>query len=155
MLHSFGPYGSEDGVYPTAGLIDVNGTLYGTTGGGGASCSSSGGCGTVFSVTTSGKETVLYSFAGEPDGEFPVAGLLNVKGTLYGTTADGGARCSPRGCGTVFAITLSGAETVLHTFRRIDGEYPAASLIDVNGTLYGTTVYGGADGGGTVFSLSP
>ena len=50
---------------PMAGLINFNGTLYGTTMSGGANCSSSGGCGTVFTITTSGAETVLYSFKGE------------------------------------------------------------------------------------------
>ena len=60
VLHSF-EVGSGDGKNPRAGLIDVMGTLYGTTvNGGGASCY----CGTVFKVTLSGAETVLYSFAG-------------------------------------------------------------------------------------------
>ena len=46
-------------------------------------------CGTVFSITTDGTEKVLYSFAGgSRDGSSPVAPLLNVKGTLYGTTSE-------------------------------------------------------------------
>jgi uncharacterized repeat protein (TIGR03803 family) len=36
-----------------------------------------------------------------------------------------------------------------------DGALPRGGLINVNGTLYGTTVIGGAGGYGTVFSLSP
>jgi uncharacterized repeat protein (TIGR03803 family) len=90
----------------------VNGQLYGTTFGGGThSCSGSGqGCGTVFAVSPSGKEKVLYSFAGGKDGEIPSAGLLNVGGTLYGTTQYGGTgKCpaytgTPAGCGTIFTI---------------------------------------------------
>jgi uncharacterized repeat protein (TIGR03803 family) len=97
---------------------------------------------------------VLYSFkGGSEDGEYPEAGLINVKGTLYGTTYDGGAN----GDGTVFAITTSGAETVLHSFKggSGDGEDPEAGLLNVKGTLYGTTFEGGANGDGTVFSLKP
>jgi uncharacterized repeat protein (TIGR03803 family) len=157
ILHKFG-VAPGDGVEPAAQLINVNGTLYGTTERGGAHKE-----GTVFSITTSSKLTVLYSFGGPNDGWFPVAALLNVKGTLYGTTSGGGAL----GYGTVFKITPSGTETVLHSFG-IDSRYhisngsvPLAGLINVNGTLYGTTVHGGAhscDTGyyscGTVFSIT-
>ncbi len=153
ILHSF-EVGSGDGKNPRAGVIDVAGVLYGTTvDGGAASCY----CGTVFEVTRSGKETVLHSFAGEPDGTGPEYGLLNVNGTLYGTTANGGANDD----GTVFAITTSGKETVLHSFAgEPDGAHPKAALINVNGTLYGTTFYGGANCGsrggcGMVFTIAP
>jgi uncharacterized repeat protein (TIGR03803 family) len=151
LLHSFG---GGDGGYPEADLLNVKGTLYGTTYiGGGASSS----IGTVFSITPSGTETVLHSFAVDSgDGLEPAAGLLNVEGTLYGTTEQGGANCSGSfGCGTVFAITLSGTETVLHSFGGTgDGGFPKAGLLNVNGTLYGTTAGGGANGHGTVFSIT-
>jgi uncharacterized repeat protein (TIGR03803 family) len=152
VLHSFGRSG--DGAQPVAGLINVDGTLYGTTPDGGADCGSSGGCGTVFKITTSGTESVLYSFkGGSHDGYGSTAGLLNVNGTLYGTTLGGGATDN----GTVFAITTSGAETVLHSFKggSGDGSKPYAGLINVKGTLYGTTTGGGAQSDGTVFSLKP
>ncbi|MFY9663438.1 MAG: choice-of-anchor tandem repeat GloVer-containing protein [Candidatus Cybelea sp.] len=160
VLHSFG--GSGDGTYPLGGLIDVHGTLYGTTVGGGAYCSASGGCGTVFMITTFGKETVLHSFGGSGDGTYPLAGLINVHGTLYGTTQYGGGSGCPSlgGCGTVFAITTSGKETVLYGFKGEpdDGSEPAARLLTVNGTLYGTTYGGGAycAGGpcGTAFAVT-
>ncbi len=163
VLHSF-KGGTEDGANPYAGLINVNGTLYGTTLQGGANCNVSAGCGTVFAITSSGKQTVLHRFAGPPgDGEEPYAGLININGTLYGTTAEGGsgtgARCMVEnqllGCGTVFAITTSGVETVLHSFKGRDGVAPIAGLLNVNGTLYGTTIRGGANNEGTIFSLSP
>ena len=156
VLHSFG--GPGDGGYPYAALINVAGTLYGTTVIGGASCGSYHvtGCGVVFSLTRSGAETVLHSFGGAGDGEYPYAGLLNVKGTLYGTAEAGGANCSPFGCGVIFSITRSGTETVLHNFRGSgDGAYPGAALLSVKDTLYGTTVDGGANGDGTVFALKP
>jgi uncharacterized repeat protein (TIGR03803 family) len=156
VLHSFG--GPGDGGYPYAGLIDVKGTLYGTTVIGGASCGSYHitGCGIVFSITQSGTEKVLHSFGSSGDGVYPYAGLVNVNNTLYGTTAAGGANCSPFGCGVVFSITRSGKETVLHSFGGTgDGAYSSASLLNVQGTLYGTTVNGGTNGDGTVFSLKP
>jgi uncharacterized repeat protein (TIGR03803 family) len=147
VLHNF-PTGSRDGYFLYAGLLNVKGTLYSTTYAGGASS-----FGTVFSITTSGAETVLYSFKGAPgDGLFPYAGLINVKGTLYGATYEGGANYD----GTVFAITTSGAETVLYSFKggSGDGEDPEAGLINVKGTLYGTTYEGGANGDGTVFKIT-
>jgi uncharacterized repeat protein (TIGR03803 family) len=151
VLYSF--TGKPDGFGPDAGLVDVNGTLYGTTINGGAK-----GDGTVFAVTPSGTETVLHSFAGKPDGAHPYAGLINVNGTLYGTTTSGGANCSSTGgCGTVFTITTSGAETVFYSFKGApgDGKYPTQeALLDINGTLYGTTKRGGTNDLGTVFSLA-
>ena len=156
ILHSF-PSGSGDGAYPLAGLLNVNGTLYGTTSAGGANCSSSGGCGMIFNVTTSGTEIALYSFEGDKngskDGYYPVARLINVNGVLYGTTRAGGAS----GNGTVFAVTKSGEETVLHGFKGGSGggSGPDASLVEEGGVLYGTTEAGGTHGGGTVFLLTP
>lgn len=150
VLHSFA--GKPDGFGPDAGLLGVGGTLYGTTINGGTAND-----GTVFAITSSGTETVLHSFAGNPDGAHPYAGLINVNGTLYGTTTSGGACSSRGGCGTVFAITPSGAETVLYSFKggSGDGKYPTqADLLDVNGTLYGTTKHGGTNDRGTVFSLT-
>jgi uncharacterized repeat protein (TIGR03803 family) len=150
--------GGTDGVAPAASLLDVDGTLYGATvGGGGTGCYGSG-CGTVFAITISGHESVLYRFKGGKDGSFPEGSLIDVHGTLYGTTySGGGTGCYEKtGCGTVFAITTSGKERVLHHFRggKTDGAYPEASLIDVNGTLYSTTVGGGASHEGTVFTVS-
>ena len=156
VVHSFG-YGT-DGADPVASLIDVNGTFYGTTAYGGVSnCDVYGKCGTVFSITPSGNESVLHRFGGAQDGGAPVAPLIEVNGTLYGTTAYGGAySCSGGGCGTIFSVTPSGAEQVLHSFRGgTDGISPDAGLIEVDGTLYGTTFAGGAQDVGTVFEITP
>jgi uncharacterized repeat protein (TIGR03803 family) len=146
VLHNFG--NGFDGAQPRAALIAVNGRLYGTTYQGGAACGS-GGCGTVFRISTSGNERVMYSFRGPPDGESPLAGLINVNGTLYGTTQVGGS-----GRGTVFSVSSGGAEHVLHSFSGPDGEAPAAGLMSASGTLYGTTAGGGRFGEGTVFSMT-
>ncbi|MGA7200606.1 MAG: choice-of-anchor tandem repeat GloVer-containing protein [Candidatus Cybelea sp.] len=148
VLHSFG--NGADGIEPAANLIDVKGTLYGTTLSGGA-YDSGGGGGTVFSISTTGLERVLHNFGNGSDGEFPSANLLNVNGTLYGTTYAGGAHHDD---GTVFSISTTGEEHVLHSFDgHHDGEEPSAGLIDVKGTLYGTTYAGGTYGYGTVFAL--
>jgi uncharacterized repeat protein (TIGR03803 family) len=147
VLHSFGT--GTDGRIPEAPLIGVGGTLYGTTSRGGSVCSQ---CGTVFSITTGGTEKVLHSFGAVPDGVSPAAGVIDDDGKLYGTTESGGAY----GYGTVFSITTGGAEKILHSFRegRADGFDPQARLLDVGGTLYGTTTEGGAYGGGVVFSIA-
>ncbi len=161
VLYSFA--GGSDGRDPAAALINVNGTLYGTTREGGNSASCPIGCGTVYSITPSGSEKVVHSFTGPPDGAFPAAALIDVKGTLYGTTERGGSSggCHlgrPKiGCGTVYSITPSGSETVLYRFiSGSDAVYPAAGLVDVNGTLYGTTVFyeGGGRRDGAVYSVS-
>ena len=158
--------GGADGQNPEGSLIDVNGMLYGTTTAGGAYCeetdSNSYGCGTVFSLTTAGAENVLHSFGNGADGIAPTSSLIDVNGTLFGTTAFGGGDCPANeasGCGTVFTVTPSGTEQVLHSFGRgSDGAVPYADLIDVGGILYGTTAYGGdvtdRIGLGTVFRIN-
>jgi uncharacterized repeat protein (TIGR03803 family) len=156
VLHGFG--GAPDGDNPQADLIDVHGTLYGTTVEGGTDsyqCGSS--CGTVFSITKSGAERVLHSFSANNDGFSPEAPLVNVKGTMYGTTSAGGATTAQcgNGCGSVFRITREGAESVVYYFvGGASGRYPLSGLLYVNGTLYGTAAYGG-DGDGVVFALTP
>jgi uncharacterized repeat protein (TIGR03803 family) len=156
IVHSF--QGGSDGAGPYAGVIDVAGTLYGTTvGGGGSGCRGSG-CGTVFSVNLKTRvETVMYAFQGGGDGAYPFGGLINVGGTLYGTALEAGSANCNFGCGTVFSVDPNtGAETLMYSFQgNPDGADPNAGLIDVAGTLYGTTQLGGDSGQGTVFSLNP
>ena len=121
VLHSFG--NSPDGARPTAGLIDVSGTLYGTTTTGGTTgCGESpySGCGVVYRISTSGMEKVVYSFVPTNDGpNDPAVGLTDVNGILYGTAEAGGNDdgCSDQGCGIVFSVTTAGAENALHLFR--------------------------------------
>ena len=155
-MHNFGP--GRHAHFPQARLIEEDRKLYGTTVAGGTypnPCSSyDRGGGTVFSVTQSGKERAVHSFGNGADGREPVAGLIEVKGTFYGTTSEGSSSCF--GGGTVFSVTQSGTEKVLHSFgAKGDGAKPIAGLIDVDGTLYGTTEYGGTHGSGTVFALKP
>jgi uncharacterized repeat protein (TIGR03803 family) len=155
VLYSFA--GPPDAANPSGPLLmDRSGNLYGTTVWGGASNQ-----GAVFKLTSSGHETVLYSFAGYPDdGSNPEGGVISdPDGNLYGTTDGGGdgAGCGGYiyGCGVVFELDTVGHETVLHTFNGDgDGAIPWAGLLrDAAGNLYGTTVEGGTSGLGTVFQL--
>jgi uncharacterized repeat protein (TIGR03803 family) len=126
------------------------GNLYGTTNEGGTS-----NVGTVFKVTQTGQETVLYSFAGGADGANPIAGVIrDKKGNFYGTTVGGGSS----GVGTVFELTKAGKESVLHTFTgaTTDGANPFGGLLrDAKGNLYGTTFVGGDFGHGCVYEITP
>jgi len=107
-LHSF--TGGSDGYSPYVGLTRDNaGNLYGVTIWGGGSNGCYGlGCGTLFKVEPSGKETVLHSFTGGSDGAEPEGALIpDNSGNLYGTAPGGGdLSCGPRGggCGVVFKL---------------------------------------------------
>jgi uncharacterized repeat protein (TIGR03803 family) len=150
VLHAFN-YSIGDGANPYSGLIlDAEGNLYGTTSNGGAY----GGLrGTVFQLDPTGKETILHSFKRKT--RWSTAGLPGLvrdkAGNLYGTTnIYGGLE------GTVFKVSRTGKETILHSFDGgFDGAYPAAGLVeDGKGNLYGTASdYGGSNG--TVFKLTP
>ncbi|HEY8698475.1 MAG TPA: choice-of-anchor tandem repeat GloVer-containing protein [Rhizomicrobium sp.] len=160
--------GNLDGANPAAGLIYSGGVLYGTTLEGGntyfGSCDTTyNSCGTVFSLTLGGTETVIHRFLGETagDGANPFANLLAVGNKIYGLTTEGGATCPhglPNGCGTVFKLTPSGStwtEHIVHVFQTAaDGGDPFAGLIKVGSTLYGTTIFGGTDNDGVVYSIS-
>ncbi len=142
--------GGSDGADPQSSLIVVGDLLYGTTSAGGG-----GGAGSIFSIDPStNSEKVVYPFKGGDDGSTPKDSLLKVAGTLYGVTEIGGSK----NLGTVFSIDVAtGVEKVVYAFQGgADGSYPLGSLIDVKGTLYGTTDSGGGDAdAGTVFSINP
>lgn len=156
--------GGADGANPTAGLVAMNGSFFGTTTAGGGANACSGGCGTVFKLAANGKtEKILHSFSGSADGAQPVAPLVLLSGTFYGTTTFGGTvtHLCTAGCGTVFEIAPSGNESVAYRFKGgSDGEYPASGLLELHGALYGTTQYGGAvtrfcaTGCGTIFKIA-
>jgi uncharacterized repeat protein (TIGR03803 family) len=91
-------------------------------------------------------EQVIYSFAGDADGEYTDSDLvLDSAGNIYGTTVQGGAL----GSGTVFQVTPSGTHTVLYSFTGgADGGQPYKGVtLDAQGNLYGSTVVGGTFAG--------
>jgi len=146
VLYTFG--GGTDGGSPTARVArDTAGSLYGTTGSGGAWNN-----GTVFKLDPRGREKVLYSFTGGGDGGSPWAGVvLDPAGNLYGTTFGGGTAS----CGVIFKLDTAGKETVLYRFSGgNDGRGLFAGLVlDAAGNLFGAAAYGGASNLGTVFRL--
>jgi uncharacterized repeat protein (TIGR03803 family) len=126
------------------GLIAVNGVLYG---------SASLGNGNIYAATTSGVLTNLYNFQNAPDGNLPEE-LTVADGAIYGPTVAGGDanKKNPYGCGTVFAVTFAGTETLRSPFAcGKDGAEPRGKLVRYHGALFGTTEKGGAYYSGTFF----
>jgi uncharacterized repeat protein (TIGR03803 family) len=167
-----------DGAVPYASALvqAADGNFYGTTSAGGITksvCNPNGGCGTVFSITSSGTLTTLYSFCATSgscaDGIEPLGSLIvGSDGDIYGATGQGGANKpnhgSRAGAGTIFKLTKSGTLTTLYNFCSqsgcADGDFPEGGVIQAtNGSLYGTTRVGGAycgpGGCGTIFSITP
>jgi uncharacterized repeat protein (TIGR03803 family) len=155
ILHNFAGE-PNDGSYPGAALIfDGSGNLSGTTELGGT-----GAGGTVFEVAPSGQETVIYSFTGNADGQYPLGSLtFDASGQLYGTTSYGGDSSCWRGCGAVFRLTQTGGtwnESTLYDFTVKDGGLSAAGVIlDAAGNIYGTTELGGTGSNGIFFEITP
>jgi uncharacterized repeat protein (TIGR03803 family) len=161
VLHNFA--GGTDGANPNGGLmVDLKGNVYGTsvTGGSESGECSSGGCGTVFELTPSQKQSqtwrqkLLHVFKDGTDGMRPSAGLTSdSKGRLYGTTFSGG---------TIFRLTppprglIPWQMTVLYTFNGCEsGCDPEGRLVfGSGGRLYGTT-YSAQSFAGTVYRLTP
>ena len=107
----------------------------------------------------------MYSFGLLPDGEYPYGLLVYMNGQLYGAAVAGGdGGCN---CGTVFSVNpKTGTETTVYSFCSQaacgDGAVPLGGLLNVNGTLYGVTEYGGTGtcttqygGCGAVFAITP
>jgi len=158
LLHSFSAYNAgcncyPDGLYPYSGVIAAtDGNLYGTTNSYGHY-----GAGTIYQITTGGTFSVIHDINNASPGYEGVntyeGGVVQgPDGRLYGTTYGGGTH----GYGTLFAVTLAGTYTKLYDFdygTLGDGYQSHAPLVfDAAGNLYGTTLYGGYDNVGTVFT---
>ena len=160
IIHRFAlhlPFGQR--ANPEGTLVrDSAGNLFGTTLEGGPLHK-----GRVYELSASGQVTILHTFIGGSDGQFPHAGLLrDAAGNLYGTTEAGGnSFCEGGGCGTVFKIDRGNKESVLYAFvgGNADGNDPYGGLVrDRQGNLYGTTMGGGTsncvgEGCGIVFKI--
>jgi uncharacterized repeat protein (TIGR03803 family) len=150
---------NSDGAKPRGALVEGDGVLYGVTEGGGYT-----GDGTIFRINTDGTGfAVIYTFSaeqgfGNADGIAPLAGLVLSGSTLFGTTYDGGATNR----GVIFSVNTDGTGfTTLHSFssldssnRNVDGASPWSRLLLSGNMLYGTTMFGGAGGSGTIFSVN-
>jgi uncharacterized repeat protein (TIGR03803 family) len=147
-----------DGAFPYAGVVDGgDGALYGTTHDGGST-----NLGMVFKLNKDGTSySILHNFSWGSvtnlDGYNPTAPLVEASdGVLYGTTYNGGGL----GKGTVFKLNRDGSGySLLQSFGVInsglDGLFPWGGLVEgSDGAIYGTTLYGGTDGVGTVFRFT-
>jgi uncharacterized repeat protein (TIGR03803 family) len=150
-------FAGPDGGAPMGGLaLDAAGNVFGAAYNGGAY-----NYGTLFKFDGV-QLTTLYSFTGGADGGWPEGSTLaDNEGNLYGTTKVGGAY------GTVFRWDRE-LEPHLRTLKTFvdpaaDGISPSGGLArDADGTLYGSTFFGGTLscatvglGCGTIFKISP
>ena len=155
-LHAFCPtQPCSDGFGPVGLIQASNSNFYGVAGNGGAFNQ-----GTIFELTSTGQFRVLHSFCNQPGcttGALPGASPMQARnGNIYGTTTGGGFH----GGGVVYEITPSGSYKALYNFcsqpNCADGNDSEAALVqDADGNLYGTTLYGGSYGHGTVFKITP
>lgn len=149
VLHTFS--GGSDGEYPQSGVIrDSRGNLFGTT-----AYSGTGGYGVVYKLTSTGTETILYSFSqlADAQGQDSEGGVIfGAAGQLYGATVGGGSG----GTGVIYEVTGVGQENVLYNFPGSPGGFsPQCTLTeDASGNLYGTNTDGGI-GFGLVFEILP
>ena len=147
--------------YPDAGLIQgADGSLYGTTAGGGND--------TVFRVLSDGTFETIATLQCATEGcdggnLFGGASLIQIGDFLYGTRSIGG---SPNNGGTIFEVNLqTGASRAIHVFQLnavdaftydgLDGRQPNSGLILSNGFLYGTTPFGGEFNQGAAYRIRP
>lgn len=146
VLHAFDP--ASDGGNPESAPVQVGETLYGTTRNGGAHRS-----GTLYSIDVkTGAFKVLHAFGAGADAGYPLSGLAELDGKLYGTSYAGGSLH----LGTVYEFNpKNDAEKVLHEFNGDDGERPTEALLSWAGALYGVTPIGGARYAGTIFKIDP
>jgi uncharacterized repeat protein (TIGR03803 family) len=144
-LHAFS---GTDGSAPNGVILGADGRVYGTTRFGGDFNQ-----GSVFRMSPDGTGFVTLRLLSGLDGVNPAALLQLPDGRLVGTTQGGGANAH----GTVFMMRPDGKNfEVIHAFQGPDGDTPFAPVVvDPGGTLYGTTLRGGARGGGVVFKLVP
>jgi uncharacterized repeat protein (TIGR03803 family) len=101
----------------------------------------------------SASNTILHTFAGEPtDGRSPSGGMTLSNNVFYGTTRYGGAHNN----GIIFRMNPDGSGySILHHFAggMNDGSDPTGTLVVAGSTIYGTTMNGGSNNAGTVFSI--
>ena len=153
VLYSFEDSGG-DGGFPDSGVVlDAQGNVYGETLAGGKRGCYEEGCGTLFSVTPGGVETILYTFPSNAK-SYPTGGLIwDAEGNLYGTAR--GALHGRRVDGGVFELKPGGNLEWIFVFNNQGfGENPAGGVtMDPQGNLYGTTIDGGMSDVGAVFEL--
>jgi hypothetical protein len=157
VLHTF--TGGADGAFPSEVTFSSDGaSLLGTTSTGGNARCPKYGCGVAFELTPNSDgwtETVLYSFSGGSDGEYPIGNLTTgPSGNLYGV-ASGGGRNGKNVVAFELVPTRSGAwtERSLSLSSRVGTDPYAGFTLGTSGEVFGATSTGGSGDGGTVFEL--
>jgi uncharacterized repeat protein (TIGR03803 family) len=143
-----------DGRGTHAVVIGSGGAIYGLSDEGGTANQ-----GSIFRVNpATGRRATLYSFTGGIDGNGGDAGVrFGPDEALYGETTGGGQF----GSGTLFRLdTLTHGFRILYQFTAADGNThifnsPPTLVVEQNGSIFGTTVTGGAYGKGMIFCLVP
>jgi uncharacterized repeat protein (TIGR03803 family) len=152
VLRSFDSCGDSAGAPQPLSLIQgSDGALYGTTSRGG-DVGGTNSLAAVFRLNTDGNGyAVLHLFTNINDGDNPAALIQGSDMALYGVTRQGGSGY----VGTIFRFSQEGGEfSVLHSFEGSDGAWPHSALLEAtDGSLYGVTIAGGTNDGGTVFTL--
>jgi uncharacterized repeat protein (TIGR03803 family) len=150
VLYSFG--NAPDGTQPGGGLVSHGGNYYGVTIGGGANVCNNGGCGTVFKITPSGQETVLYNFTGGSDGQNPYELVGDSKGNLYGLS-----RNADNVVVAVFEVSAEGAFSIAY-----DGSFVSQIgwiIVGTDGSFYASGSGGNSscepNGCGQILKVTP
>lgn len=171
VLHDFtaNDGSNTDGAVPGAGLtVDTTHNLFGTTTQGGTH-----NAGVVYELTpvrvrigrtyvTVWEQTTLHDFDRTADGGEPSALTLDKSGNLYGTTGEGGLNQYGAAFELAIGPTVPWTEYILYNFcntstvsqQCTDGQFPSSGVVlDNANNVYGTTLEGGANGGGTAFGI--
>jgi uncharacterized repeat protein (TIGR03803 family) len=159
MLKAFS---GSDGTQPRYKLVLSGNTIFGVTDGNSVNSNS-----VVFRINTDGSGYSVIKRFSEPDpvygtnydGSYLRGGLVMWAGVLYGTTFWGGLygnglvfKVNPDGTGFAVLKQFSATTSAIN-YVNADGMYPLGDLMVTNGVLYGTTLYGGIYGCGTIYSI--
>lgn len=138
---------TTDGRGPSPLVQGADLNFYGTTSAGGQN-----GLGTFFRISSTGEFTVLHHFSSADGGS---VGLLiqASDGNFYGTIYENGASNN----GAIVKITSTGTVTTFYSFAGgQDGSQPQGGLLQAtDGNFYGTLNQEGANGGGTLYRVTP
>lgn len=154
VVSSLAPLDGGNGAFPNSEVaIDSRGNIFGTTQDGGTH-----GFGTLYKISSSGVMTTLTNFNGV-NGKHPMGSIaIDAQGNLYGTTYEGGVTAinnAINGYGTIWKYSPTGGLTTLASFNGANGMFPEHGVtVDLQGNLFGCTVYGGSNGKGVVWEYS-
>jgi uncharacterized repeat protein (TIGR03803 family) len=148
------PYGKYYERPQTAVWFDAAGNIYGTT----AGSDTTPAYGSAYELTPNGDGSwtlhTLHRFGGPGDGSLPAGLVGDSSGTLFGTTASGGAEND----GIVYELKENASgqwiEKVIHNFTDGgDGGFPGTLVMGPGNVLYGATYAGGTGEVGVIYEI--